>query len=106
MTEHDIQVLSNAMARARGAVVIRVNSGGAVSKRGGHIALAKKGTSDTVMCFQGKFIAVEYKDVGEQPSAEQLEFGRTVNRAGGIFLVIDDPDKLMHELDILERGEG
>ena len=106
MTEHDIQVLSNAMARARGAVVIRVNSGGSISKRGGHIALAEKGTSDTIMCYQGKFIAVEYKDKGKYPTDEQREFGRMVNRAGGIFLVIDDPDKLMHELDILERGEG
>ena len=104
MTEHAIQILSNAMARARGAVVIRVNSGGNITKRGGHIALAEKGTSDTVMCYQGKFIAVEYKDTGKHPTDEQLEFGRMVNRAGGIFMVIDDPDKLMRELDILDAG--
>ena len=104
MTEHAIQILSNAMARARGAVVIRVNSGGNITKRGGHIALAEKGTSDTVMCFCGKFIAVEYKDTGKHATAEQSEFGKMVNRAGGIFLVIDDPDKLMREFDKLERG--
>ena len=105
MTEHEIQTQSNAMARARGAIVIRVNSGGAMSKRGGRIILADKGTSDTIMCFQGKFIAVEYKDTGKHPTAEQIEFGRSVNRAGGIFLVIDNPDKLMREFDLLERGE-
>jgi len=105
MTEHEIQTLANAMARARGAVVIRTNSGGSISKRGGFIRLAGKGTADTIMCFQGKFIAVEYKDTGEVATTEQLSFGRMVNRAGGIFLVIDDPDKLMREFDILERGE-
>ena len=105
MTEHDIQVESNNKARARGAIVIRTNSGGAITKRGGHIALCEKGTSDTIMCFCGKFIAVEYKDIDKQPTCEQLAFGRKVNGAGGIFLVIDNPDNLMREFDLLERGE-
>ena len=106
MTEHDIQVLSNAMARARGAVVIRVNSGGTITKRGGHIRLADEGTSDTIMCFNGKFLAIEYKDKGKKADAAQIAFGRRVNDAGGIFMVIDDPDKLMRELDVLARSEG
>ena len=103
MSEHTIQNQCIECAKARGAVVIRVNSGGSISKRGGHIRLAEKGTSDTIMLYKGFFLAVEFKDVGEKPSEKQLEFGRKVTEAGGLFWVIDSVDKLMTEMDTIDR---
>jgi len=105
MTEHEIQLACINLIRKRGGIVTRVNSGGTIAKRGGHLSLAEKGTSDLIACFGGKYLAIEVKDTGKVATSDQREFGRMVNRAGGIFLVIDDIDKLSRELDLLERGE-
>ena len=40
LDEHTLQSQGIAEIRARGGVVIRVNSGGTLTKRGGHIRLA------------------------------------------------------------------
>lgn len=105
-SEHTIQSDCIDLIRRRGGVVTRVNSGGCISKGNRHIALAKGGTSDLICCFNGHYLAIEVKDVGKTADDDQKDFGKQVNLAGGIFMVIDDVAKLSHELDILQRGEG
>ena len=101
--EHDLQTQCIAEIRARGGVVIRVNSGGTLTKRGGHIRLADKGTSDTIACFRGKFIAAEIKKRGKKASDKQREFLRKVAEAGGIPLVIDNLEQLKDALSEIEQ---
>ena len=97
--EHSIQSRGIEEIRARGGVVIRVNAGGTLTKRGSHIQMSKIGTSDTIACLYGRFIAIEFKKPGKVATAKQMEFGQRVVGAGGIFLVIDDLDTLTRELD-------
>jgi len=99
LDEHTLQSQGIAEIRARGGVVIRVNSGGTLTKRGGHIRLADEGCSDAIACLYGRFIAIEFKRTGKTASDKQREFGQRVVDAGGIFLVIDNLDTLTHELD-------
>ena len=101
--EHDLQTQCIAEIRARGGVVIRVNSGGSISKGNRHIRLADKGTSDTIACFRGKFIAAEIKKRGKKASDEQCDFLRKVADAGGIPLIIDNLDQLKNALSEIEQ---
>jgi len=104
-SEHELQSQILDLIRMRGGVATRVNSGGSITKRGGHISLADKGTSDLICCFKGHYLAIEVKCHPNMPTPEQILFGRMVNSAGGIFLVAYDIDDVNRELDILERGE-
>ena len=105
MTEHDTQNAIIQLIKARGGLAIRINSG-SIAKGARVIKGAAKGTSDIIACFRGKFIAVEVKCGRNKPSDEQIDFGRVVNRAGGIFLVAYDIDTVIKELDMIENGEA
>lgn len=49
---------------------------------------AKRGVSDILACYKGKFIAIEIKTGKDRLSAEQKGFIASVQYAGGIALVI------------------
>ena len=104
--EHELQTDIIEMIRWRGGVATRVNSGSAIFKRGGQTQVIKgadKGTSDIIACYQSRYLAIECKCGKNKPTPEQVEFGKTVNRAGGIFLVAYTLEEVEAELDILDR---
>lgn len=104
--EHDLQTKIIKLIRERGGVATRVNSGSIVFKRSGYtnvLKLADKGTSDIIACYQGRYLAIEVKFDDGKPSEEQIEFGKTVNKAGGIFLLAYNLEDVDGELDILDR---
>lgn len=53
--------------------------------------LSPKGTSDIVGWYKGRFLAVECKLPGGEPTAEQTAFLAAVTDAGGIAFVICHP---------------
>ncbi len=105
MSEHELQTQIVELIRKRGGVATRVNSGGSVSKRGGYIRLADKGTADIIACFRGHYIAPEVKFGKNEPSDDQKDFFRRVREAGGISFPVWNIEQMNHELDLLERGE-
>lgn len=60
-----------------------------------------KGISDLSVCIRGIYVVVEVKDWGKEPSLEQMAFGRNIMRAGGIFVIVDDPEKFKSWYEII-----
>ena len=89
-SEHDIQNKIIKKCRDRGALVWRINSGGNISKRGGRIALQKKGTADTFILYRGIFITAEIKKLGEKATDEQIAFLEDIAKHGGVGLLAYD----------------
>ena len=94
-----------------GGVATRVNSGSAIYKDGvGRVNVirgAERGTSDILACYRGRYLAIEVKYGRGKPSPAQLDFGRTVRDAGGLFMVTYDLDavaRLLDEVDMEERS--
>ena len=112
--EHDLQTRIIQIITDRGGVATRVNSGGAISKRGGRIKLAEAGTSDIIACYRGQYLAIEVKWGNEQPSQKQFDFGNKVLAARGWFIVSNGAvnfDDVLGRVDkyverYLERSEG
>jgi penicillin-binding protein-related factor A (putative recombinase) len=88
----------------RGAIVTRVNSGLKVIEdkdqnrrvfRG-----AKKGTSDIIGCYQGRYFAIEAKIAPNTPTLNQQIFLDQVREAGGIACVAYCIEDVNEALDI------
>ena len=103
-SEHDVQSTIIENCKARGAVVIRINAGGSISKRGGHIRLAPKGTADTFILYKSVAIFCEVKKPGEKPTAKQIEFLEAVARAGGVGLLAYDSEFIDMALVNIDYG--
>lgn len=77
----------------------RNNSGLAVLRRGGAIQLAPIGSPDIVgFLADGRFVGIECKLPGEEPSEEQAEFLGLIQRSGGVALVVRGVDELDADL--------
>lgn len=51
-------------------------------------AATKRGVSDLLVCYRGRFVAIETKDDTGAPSPHQLKFILKVREAGGIADVV------------------
>jgi hypothetical protein len=93
-----LEVLENHQAVA---FAWRQNTGLAMG--GGHaVRFSFTGCSDVLgMLKGGRFLAVETKATGKQPSPEQQAFLDAVNAAGGLGICVDDPLTLIEALDAL-----
>lgn len=69
-----------------GALCVRIHSGQAIGRHGGHMQLAKKGTPDWLVVFRGALL-LEFKRPGEEPTAEQLEWHARA-RARGVEVYV------------------
>lgn len=55
----------------------------------------KAGIPDVVACFNGRFISIECKsDATKKPTELQLQRGREIQRAGGVWMVVCDDSTL------------
>jgi hypothetical protein len=63
-------------------------------------AFSVGGISDRLVCYKGRFIAIEAKrpgrsgEVNEGLSGLQVKFGKDVEKAGGLFFVVDDVESI------------
>ena len=107
MTEHDTQNAIIELITRRGGIAIRINSGAipieGVSKpyyfRG-----AKKGTSDIIALYKGRFLAIEVKHGKNTASREQADFISEVRDKGGVGLCVWSIDTVISLLDALDDG--
>lgn len=80
------------------AVVVKVNNTGIRKEDGSYIPPRQKGISDLLVCFQGKFYAIEVKVPGNKTSIFQEEFLQNVRRAKGIAFVAYSIDDVMKHI--------
>lgn len=100
--EKDVQAAVKSYLHRLGALPIRVNSGAMTAEHNERKRFirftSEPGCSDIIVCLDGYFIAVECKRVGEVATAAQLAFGKKVQDAGGVFLVVSSVDQLREGL--------
>lgn len=61
------------------------------------------GVPDILACYQGRFIGIECKAKGNQPTALQIHNLAQIKRAGGIALVVDEFN--VHRLSLMIHEE-
>lgn len=84
-----------------GALVVKVNNVGIMKSNGSFIPPRQKGVSDLIICYKGRFIAIEVKIPGNKPTPFQLAFIEQVKSAGGIGEVMYSFDELKSYIDKL-----
>lgn len=60
---------------------------------------AKKGVSDILCCYKGRFLAIEVKRPGEKPTPIQLLFIEGINKCGGIGFWATSVEDVKKELE-------
>ena len=63
----------------------------------------RSGVPDDIGCYQGYFVAVEYKANGGKPTALQLKNMDDIRKSGGIALLVDEDN--VHQLKELIDNE-
>jgi hypothetical protein len=63
----------------------------------------RSGVPDDIACYQGCFVAVEYKAKGGKPTALQLKNMDDIRKCGGIALLVDETN--VHQLEELIHHE-
>jgi len=77
----------------------RMNVGGMQDSHGNHVRFGFRGLSDVVgMLRDGRFLAVEVKRPGGQPTTAQVEFLGLVSRSGGVAFVARSVEDVMRGL--------
>lgn len=77
-----------------GALCIRANAGSWADESGHMIMGAKAGTSDKIVCLNGRFIALELKAAGGVQSDAQKKFQARVTALGGLYILAHSKDEL------------
>lgn len=63
----------------------------------------RSGVPDDIGCYQGCFVAVEYKANGGKPTALQLKNMDDIRKNGGVALLVDESN--VHQLEELIHNE-
>lgn len=64
-------------------------------------SIGEPGRADLHVCYRGRFLAIETKALGKQPTEAQSRYGARIARAGGIWICADcveDVQRVMGEL--------
>jgi hypothetical protein len=89
MKESDISQLCRMEASELGAVIWRNNVGKLQDKQGRWVTYGLcVGSADLIGIYRGKFLAMEVKQKGKNPTPEQENFLKTVRLNGGIAGVV------------------
>jgi hypothetical protein len=94
------------LLRLRGILAWRVNSGAALGEHRGKRRFVRfntaRGCSDILGILPGgRFLAVEAKLPGRQPTADQAAFLGAVEAAGGLAIVVHELGELQKALEAL-----
>lgn len=76
----------------------RINVIVARAKRG-TVRSARNGTSDILGCIRGIPVAIEVKTENDRMRTEQVSFGESWERAGGIYVIARDAERALAEID-------
>jgi hypothetical protein len=102
MKESDIQKQIIDYMKLRGYVVFKHRNVGIFrqdTKQYIPLAFGEKGISDIIACSPtGQFVAVEVKQSGKKPSADQIAFIESVIRKGGVAFVAHSLDDVINQL--------
>ena len=108
MKESDIQHAGLLAAKRRGAYVIRVNSGVMTVADRVHgdrkVFLGKQGTLDSVLCYLGRFVAIEFKQPTGRVTPAQAGVINEVWASGGVAAVCRSVSDVHAVLDMVEAG--
>ena len=80
-----------------------------IEKRGGYAIkqhgsmISEPGIPDIIACYNGFFLAIEAKEIGNEPSRQQGIHIRNIQKSNGITCVIWDIEKLKVVLDIIDQ---
>ena len=99
--ESDIQKAISDWLQYSKALVVKINNVGIMKVDGSYIPPRQKGISDLIVCYKGRFIALEVKTSKGKLSEPQAEFLAEVVAKGGIGEVvrsIDDVERVIREL--------
>lgn len=101
MKETNISQLVRLEVSKLGGVVWRNNQGAYKTPEGYYIkyGVCNPGGSDLIGIFKGRFLAIEVKKPGKQPTEEQANFIKAVINHGGIAGVITDPSQVKKLLE-------
>ena len=85
-----------------GGYAFRASSTGIYdSKMGGYRTAPKKGVSDILAVFKGKFIAIEIKIGKDHLSEEQIGFIKNILHVGGIAFIAKDFEDFLSQWKLL-----
>lgn len=59
----------------------------------------RSGIPDIICCLKGRFIGIEAKDIGNEPSELQLAHIRQIRKAGGIGFVAYSVEDVKEQLE-------
>ena len=71
-----------------GALVLNTPAG-LMTVEGRTFSMGEPGRADLHVCYRGRFIAIETKAPGKQPTDAQLRYRDRVIKAGGVWIVAD-----------------
>lgn len=83
-----------------GFVYHRINSGTFFGASGHRVRGAKKGSSDLVVCYKGRYVAIEVKAEDGTPTVEQQDHIDRVNAQGGLAFVARSVDDVKRFLEV------
>ncbi len=90
MTESEIKSAIVKTLRQAGALPVVIWQG----------PMSRKGISDLLVCFDGRFIAIEVKRPGGRATHEQTQFIEEVEQAGGIGFIADNVGEVVERLGL------
>lgn len=93
--ESDMKNAVKAFLKSRGAYVVPIAQG----------AYSKKGDPDMVVCYKGRFIAIEGKTYKGHMDGWQITRREQIEKAGGIFAIIRTVDAAKQLIDEIDRRD-
>lgn len=84
-----------------GGLPVKIDTPGMLfDKTGRPVRVGTKGVSDSLNCIRGHFVAVEVKTGSGKLTLEQRNFGRAVERAGGVFIQARSVEDIERRLEM------
>lgn len=86
----------------------RQNSGVFSPRPGTYVRAGVKGVSDIICVWApyGRFVGVECKKLGEGPDEDQIAWGKSVTKMGGLYIVAWSPEDVRASLEANVRPSG
>lgn len=88
---------------ANGAIVVKINNVGIRKPDGSMIPPRQKGISDLIVCYKGRFVAIEVKSEGRKPTDNQLVFINNVKAAGGWAMWTDNIEDAIAIKELIDK---
>jgi hypothetical protein len=101
MGEHAVQqAILARLGAVPGLLVWRNNVGAAANSRGQWVRYGVAGSADVLIVAgpAGRFFALEVKSAISKPTARQVAWGKAVQAAGGVYLVVRSVDEAVNGL--------